>query len=107
MTNIIAENTPFYPTDHCGVIRLLKENVITEKYLAYALEQEGKVFGFSRTKRASIDRISSITIPLPDFLHQQKIVAQIEELEKQIDEAQKIIDNSKFEKQKILEKYLN
>ncbi len=107
MTNIIAENTPFYPTDHCGVIRLLKENVIAEKYLAYALEQEGKVFGFSRTKRASIDRISSITIPLPDFSHQQEIVAQIEELEKQIDEAQKIIDNSKFEKQKILEKYLN
>ncbi len=106
MTNIISENIPFYPTDHCGVIKLLKNNIIKEKYLAYALYIEGKAFGFSRSKRASIDRISGITIPLPTFSEQQKIVSKIDELEKQITEAQAIIDNSKNQKQTVLDKYL-
>ena len=106
MTNVIAKNTPFYPTDHCGYIRILKDSVIIDKYLAYALNEEGKVFGFSRTKRASIDRVESISIPLPDFSEQQKIAAQIEELEKQIAEAQAVIDASKQQKQEILDKYL-
>lgn len=106
MTNVIAHNNPFYPTDHCGFIRILKENIITEKYLAFALNEEGKIFGFSRTKRASIDRIEGITIPLPEFKDQQSIVAQIEELEKQIDEAQKSIDASAELKNAVLKKYL-
>lgn len=106
MTNVIAENIPFYPTDHCGFIRILKENIITEKYLAFALNEEGKILGFSRTKRASIDRIEGITIPLPEFKDQQKIVTQIEELEKQIDKAQKSIDASAELKNAVLKKYL-
>ncbi len=106
MTNIIPANIPFYPTDHCGIIKILKEQFILEKYLAFALNNEGKQFGFSRTKRASIDRVSGITIPVPPLSEQQKIVAQIEELEKQIAEAQAIIDNSKQQKQAILDKYL-
>lgn len=106
MTNVIAHNTPFYPTDHCGFIRVLKESIISEKYLAFALNEEGKTFGFSRTKRASIDRVEGITIPLPKFKDQQEIVAQIEELEKQITEAQKAIDASTELKNAVLKKYL-
>ncbi len=106
MTNIIPANIPFYPTDHCGIIKILKKQFILEKYLAFALNNEGKQFGFSRTKRASIDRVSGITIPVPSFPEQQKIVAKIEKLEKQIVEAQAIIDNSKQQKQEILDKYL-
>lgn len=106
MVNIIKKNIQFYPTDHCGVIRLKKENILEEKYLAFALNEEGKKIGFSRTKRASIDRVSGIIIPFPDFKEQQRIVSQIEEIEKQIAEAQSIIDNSKVQKQAILDKYL-
>lgn len=106
MTNVIAHNTPFYPTDHCGFIRVLKESIISEKYLAFALNEEGKTFGFSRTKRASIDRVEGITIPLPKFKDQQEIVAQIEELEKQITEAQKAIGASTELKNAVLKKYL-
>ena len=105
-TNIIPSNIPFYPTDHCGIVKILKEQFILEKYLAFALNKEGKQFGFSRTKRASIDRVMGITIPVPPLSEQQKIIAQIEELEKQITEAQAIIDNSKQQKQEILDKYL-
>lgn len=106
MTNVIAENIPFYPTDHCGFIRIVKKNIITEKYLAFALNQEGKILGFSRTKRASIDRVEGITIPLPEFDDQQKTISQIAELEKQIDEAQKAIDASAKLKNAVLKKYL-
>lgn len=106
MTNVIANNIPFYPTDHCGFIKVLKENIIIEKYLAFALNEEGKVFGFSRTKRASIDRVEGITIPLPEFKEQQKAISQIEELEKQIDNAQKVIDASVELKNAVLRKYL-
>lgn len=106
MVNTIDKNIQFYPTDHCGVIRLKIDNVLMEKYLAFALSKEGQEIGFSRTKRASINRISGITIPLPDYTEQQKVVFQIVELEKQISEAQTIIDNSKEQKQEILDKYL-
>lgn len=106
MTNVIAENIPFYPTDHCGFIRILKENIITEKYLAFALNEEGKILGFSRSKRASIDRVEGITIPLPEFKKQEKALSQIEKLEKQIDEAQKAIDASAELKNVVLKKYL-
>ena len=106
MVNTIDKDVQFYPTDHCGVIRLQKKNILEEKYLAFALGKEGTKIGFSRTKRASIDRISGITIPLPNYSDQQKTVAQIKKLEKQIAQAQGIIDDSKQQKQAILDKYL-
>ena len=52
------------------------------------------------------DDIKNFKIPVPPLSEQQKIVAQIEDLEKQIAEAQAIIDNSKLQKQEILDKYL-
>jgi restriction endonuclease S subunit len=50
--------------------------------------------------------LKNYEIPVPPIKEQEKIVAQIEELEKQIAEAQKVIDNSKQQKQAILDKYL-
>ena len=104
--NVFPKRFEFYPTDHCGFIRLKKDNIILEKYLCFALEQEGKEIGFSRTKRASIDRIAGIAIPLPDFKDQQRIVAEVETLEQQIEQAQTIIKQSEQQKQAILDKYL-
>lgn len=54
----------------------------------------------------AIQTIASIKIHVPPIKEQQKIVSQIEELEKQIAEAQIVIDNSKQQKQAILDKYL-
>lgn len=51
-------------------------------------------------------QFAAFQIPVPSFSEQQKIVAQIEELEKQIAEAQSIIYNLKAQKQAILDKYL-
>ena len=54
----------------------------------------------------AIKTIANIKIQVPTLADQQKIVSQIEKLEKQIAEAQAIIDNSKQQKQEILDKYL-
>ena len=50
--------------------------------------------------------LKNYKIPVPPLTVQQEIVTQIEKLEKQIAEAQSIIDNSKQQKQAILDKYL-
>ncbi|MCI6474592.1 MAG: N-6 DNA methylase [Mucispirillum sp.] len=72
MTNYIQKNIPFYPTDHCGVLRCL-DGSVNIIYLSYALYEAGKEFNFSRHIRASIDRIKNLTISVPDISEQNKI----------------------------------
>lgn len=101
----MPENKPFYPTDHCGVLRVLTDEV-SPKYLACVLLQEGQSKNFSRQLRASIDRITGITIKVPSIEVQQKVIAEVEQLENQIKEQQKIIDESTEWKNAVLKKYL-
>ena len=72
MTNYIQENMPFYPTDHCGVLRCIDGSMNTI-YLAYALYEVGKEFNFSRQIRASTDRIKDLIISVPDIATQNQI----------------------------------
>ena len=51
MVNLLPAGMPFYPTDHCGVLRI-KTDEIVPKYMALALEYEGKLQKFSRSNRA-------------------------------------------------------
>ena len=92
----------------CYGIRPMKE--LSSDYLYFALQNAiiqfknnsyGAIF-----ETITIKTFSSIEIPVPPIEEQKKIVSQIEELEKQIKEAQTIIDNSKNKKQAILDKYL-
>lgn len=105
MVNYMPKNTPFYPTDHCGILRV-KNNDINEKYLAYILEKEGKIFRFSRTNRASIDRIQGIKITVPTIEEQTKIIAKIEKIEEQIKSLQAKKNTIPQQKEAILKKYL-
>ena len=105
MTNYIPENVAFNPTDHCGVIRVLLDD-ISAKYLSFVLHEAGKEMRFSRTLRASTDRIKGITIELPSIQIQNEVIAKIEKFERQIEAAQKILDSAFARKQTILDKYL-
>ncbi|MDD5150881.1 MAG: restriction endonuclease subunit S [Flavobacterium sp.] len=105
MVNHLPKDYPFYPTDHCGVLRV-KDNSINEKYLAFILEKEGKAFEFSRTKRASIDRIQGIKIAVPPIAEQQKIVSEIVKIETKIAILEKEIDAIPKLKEVVLKKYL-
>jgi len=101
MVNYIKENIPFYPTDHCGVARI-KKDIIHYRYLAWILEKKGKEQKFSRQIRASLDRISKLSIEYPNIDIQKEIISKIETLEDKINNNKKTIEKLKEQKEKIL-----
>ena len=105
MVNYYEKDQPFYPTDHCGVLRLLTDEV-NPRYMAYILEVEGKKLGFSRSFRASIDRIEGISFTVPSITVQNESMTKVKRLEKKVKELLEERSNVDNEKMKIIEKYL-
>lgn len=75
--------------------------------MAYLLQKEGEQAGFSRTYRASIDRIEGLSVVVAPIEAQRQAVAQVEQYETEIRKAQAIIDGCAARKKAILDKYLN
>lgn len=105
MVNYISKHHPFYPTDHCGVLRVLSDE-ISPKYLSLAIEKAGLAQGFNRSFRASIDRVEGLSILLPDYHIQKEVADKMETLENEVLSLKNIISNSYELKQKVLDKYL-
>lgn len=105
MVNLIPKGFEFYPTDHCGFMSV-NENKINPRYMAYLLEKEGKSIGFSRSFRASLDRIKSIKINVPNIEIQNKEVDKVIELEKKINELKENQIDLNKEISKVLNSYL-
>ena len=105
MVKYHPKDKPFYPTDHCGVLRV-KNGKVEERFLAYILDIAGKELEFSRNKRASIDRIQGIKIKVPSITDQKKIVTQIEKIENKITKLENEINKIPEQKERILKKYL-
>jgi len=105
MVNYMEKEKPFYPTDHCGVLRV-KGKEIHLRYLALVLYKAGQEVRFSRNHRASIDRIKGLNIKAPSFEIQKQLAVKIEKLENEIRDAKLIIESSSDNKQKIMDKYL-
>ena len=92
IVNYVEKNNPFYPTDHCGVIRVL-DNEINSYYLSIVLSRIGQEHKFSRTYRASTERIKGVKIPLPPQSIQQKIAEECAEVDKELkDNVDKIVE---------------
>jgi restriction endonuclease S subunit len=105
MVNVIPANHTFYPTDHCGVLRI-KANDILPKYMAHLLEEEGKKVGFKRSYRASIDRIESLSVKIAPIEQQHNAISKIESYEAEIAKAKAVMEGCAERKKQILEKYL-
>ncbi len=105
MVSYISENQEFFPTDHCGVIRVLIDRV-EAKFLAWILNKIGIEKNFSRTYRASTDRIKNLSFKFPIIKNQKSLLQKIEELEQQINKNQKVVDSGKSRKEEILEREL-
>lgn len=105
MVNYLSPNKPFYPTDHCGVLRVFDHDIIP-RYLAGILERAGKEKGFSRSLRASIDRIAGISVTLPNKVIQERTVSEIQTIEAKIAKAYDVIRDTAIKKQAILNKFL-
>ncbi|EIU6750561.1 restriction endonuclease subunit S, partial [Campylobacter jejuni] len=71
MVGFIPKNKKFYPTDHCGVLRV-DDTKINAKYISFILNEAGKKQGFSRKLRASIDRIKALRVKLPSLEFQDQ-----------------------------------
>lgn len=80
MVNYIPQDFPFYPTDHCGVLRVL-DKALSPYYVSLILYIVGKLHGFSRSYRASIDRIREVEIPIPPLSVQRSIVEDCKAIE--------------------------
>lgn len=106
MVNYLSANKPFYPTDHCGVIKVLDETIILPKYLVYPLYKAGEHERFSRANRASTERIKALTIRIPSLEIQKVTVSKVIEIEVKIEKLKIRIEKCKGEKQAILDKYL-
>ena len=61
MVNYLDKGIKFYPTDHCGYLKVIDKN-INPLYLAKMVEIEGSKQRFSRSNRASIERVSSLSL---------------------------------------------
>ncbi|EAK4924956.1 restriction endonuclease [Campylobacter jejuni] len=105
MVGFIPKNKKFYPTDHCGVLRV-DVTKINAKYISFILNEAGKKQGFSRKLRASIDRIKALRVKLPSLEFQDQIADITDKIEKKINEYKIELDRLEKEKEKILQKYL-
>lgn len=94
------------------VIRANLEKVLPAFLFAFLNREEirqnaAKVMtGASGHRRVPANFYEELRIPLPTLAEQKKFVAKIEALEKQIAEAQEVIDGATARKQAILQKYL-
>lgn len=79
MVNYVPSDSAFCPTDHCGVLKVVSDDFNTH-FVKFVLQKEGKKMGFSRSYRASLDRIESISIPKLPISIQNEFISKVEEL---------------------------
>ena len=84
MVNFLPKDYIFYPTDHCGVLRLKTDKILPE-YILYALKVEGEYERFSRTYRASIQKIKQLIIQVPPIDVQKEIISELQKYDEIIE----------------------
>ena len=105
MVNFREPNAPFYPTDHCGVLRVISDK-LHPRYAARVLEREGRNLKFSRNYRASLDRVGRITFEVPAIETQNAAMSEVMRLEAEIRQAKIELAGLSGKKGLILKKYL-
>lgn len=92
MVSYVAKNHKFYPTDHCGVLQV-KTDEIDPYYVSMVLGIVGFSYGFSRTYRASTERIASVQIPLPPKEIQNRIVKECKAIDDEYNSSRMTIES--------------
>lgn len=75
-------------------------------YIVHILKVEGSKIGLSCLYNVSIDKVQGITFSVPNRSVQDKAISKIEELEKQITEAQQKLEKLSGKIADILNQYL-
>lgn len=105
MVGFMPKGKKFYPTDHCGILSV-NEAVLNAKIVSFALEKEGEKRGFSRTLRASIDRVKDLKISLLPLEIQNTIASKIEKIEENISYFESLLPLLESSKERILQNHL-
>ena len=91
--SMIPSGMAFHPTDHCGVLRVLHEDIDPE-YLYWTLRATRDRHGFDRTYRANLENVARVSVEIPvhtdgmfDLDSQREIAATYREIEKKREEA--------------------
>ena len=105
MVNFYEKEQPFYPTDHCGVLRVITDEV-NPRYMAHVLEVEGRKMNFSRSYRASIDRIEGISFTVPAIDVQNDAMVKVRDLEQKILDAEEKLSIVAAKKEDVLKRFL-
>lgn len=106
MVNLKPKGEKFYPTDHCGYLKIVDES-INPIYFAKALEKAGKEQRFSRSNRASTDRVSSLVINIPSKDIQDKFSLEYIKYKKKIEKLEEQLLKLNKEEKEIVNKALN
>ena len=96
MVRYLPANQPFYPTDHCGVLRIHTDKIDPE-YLALALQVEGEYEKFSRSNRASTQRIAALILQIPSKEEQHRVLDEIHVIEEKLQNEE--MEIQKFDEQ--------
>lgn len=104
--NVCFVEGKFHATEHAVVAKPL-DNIDVD-WLFYQLRSLNLNQYATGTAQPglSVQNINKVLVKVPSILEQQKIVAEITNLEKQVAKAQKVIDSSPEIKNAILKKYL-
>lgn len=105
MVSFMEHGWEFYPTDHCGVLRVITDGV-HPRFMARILEREGTRLGFSRNFRASLDRIGGIKFGVPEMDSQVAAMNDVMSLEREISQALMSLKALEGKKEAVLKKYL-
>ena len=106
MVGFMPKGTAFYPTDHCGILRVTSDDIVP-KILSFALENEGKKVGFRREYRASLERVRNLQIPLPPIESQKQIINAISKIEEKISLMDSSLEGLEGKKEKVLKDFLS
>ena len=105
MVNYIESSYPFYATDHCGILRINNPDILPH-YFALALQVEGEYEKFSRSNRASTQRIKNLTIQIPDKKIQKKILTMLQKFSEDIHYDRLSLSDIDKKSRKLLVSYL-
>jgi type I restriction enzyme M protein len=107
-----AKYLPARVNQHVSIIRIDKKKVIAKYVQQMLISTEYKnqllQIGDNATSREAITKsqLENFEIPIPSLSEQQKIVAEIEKIEVQIQNLQKELEQLSVQKKLVLEKYL-
>ena len=95
--HLIPAGFSFHPTDHCGVLRVVADDIDIE-YLYHALRATRDRHGFDRTYRANLKNVARISVDIPiradgtfDIEKQREIAATYWEIKKKREDAVAIL----------------